>query len=53
MPTLVNNQVLEDQWIQDEADALRDRLRADLSYLSDLAFAIQLREKARESVIGN
>jgi parvulin-like peptidyl-prolyl isomerase len=52
MPVLVNNQVLEDHWIREEAALLRDRLRADLPDLDDLAFGIRLREIARENVIG-
>jgi len=52
MPILVNNQLLEDQWIRDETDHLRDRLRADLPDLDDLTFGIRLRELARENVIG-
>jgi len=52
MPLLVNNEPLEDQWIREEADHLRDRLRADLRDLDDLEFGIRLREIARENVIG-
>jgi len=52
MPLVVNNQILEEQWIREEADQLRPRLRADLPDLDDLTFGIRLRELARENVIG-
>jgi parvulin-like peptidyl-prolyl isomerase len=51
MPIHVNHQVLEDQWIRDEAAILKDRLRAEMPDLDDLTFGIRLREIAREQVI--
>jgi parvulin-like peptidyl-prolyl isomerase len=47
----VNNQLIEDESIREEARLLKDRARAEMPELDELALTMRVREWARENVI--
>ena len=51
MPILVNDQLVEDQTIRDEARVLKERLKLELPGEEGFALELRAREWARENVI--